>query len=95
MALWGGRFSGETRGEVTKFSESISFDQRLYKHDIAGSIAHVTMLAKQGIIPESSAEAIRVELKNILGRIEAGDFKYDITYNDKKLTVPTTIDKLA
>ena len=59
MALWGGRFSGETRSEVAKFSESISFDKRLYKHDIAGSIAHVTMLAKQGIIPEASAEAIR------------------------------------
>ena len=51
MALWGGRFSGETRSEVAKFTESISFDKRLYKHDIQGSCAHVKMLAHQGIIP--------------------------------------------
>ena len=91
MALWGGRFSGETRGEVAKYSESISFDQRLYKHDIAGSIAHVTMLAKQGIIPESSAEAIRVELKNILARIEAGDFKYDIALEDIHMHIESAL----
>jgi argininosuccinate lyase len=91
MALWGGRFSGETRGEVAKFSESISFDQRLYKHDIAGSIAHVTMLAKQGIIPEASAEAIRTELKNILGRIESGDFKYDIALEDIHMHIESAL----
>ena len=91
MALWGGRFSGETRGEVAKFSESISFDQRLYKHDIAGSIAHVTMLAKQGIIPEASAEAIRCELKNILARIEKGDFKYDITLEDIHMHIESAL----
>ncbi len=91
MALWGGRFSGETRGEVAKFSESISFDQRLYKHDIAGSIAHVTMLAKQGIIPEASAEAIRCELKNILARIEKGDFKYDIALEDIHMHIESAL----
>ena len=91
MALWGGRFSGETRSEVTKFSESISFDQRLYKHDIMGSIAHVTMLAKQGIIPETSAEAIRKELTNILGRIESGDFKYDIALEDIHMHIESAL----
>ena len=91
MALWGGRFSGKTRGEVAKFSESISFDQRLYKHDIAGSIAHVTMLAKQGIIPEASAEAIRCELKNILARIEKGDFKYDIALEDIHMHIESAL----
>ena len=91
MALWGGRFSGETRGEVAKFSESISFDQRLYKHDIAGSIAHVTMLAKQGIIPEQSAEAIRTELKNILARIEKGDFTYDIALEDIHMHIESAL----
>lgn len=91
MALWGGRFSGETRGEVAKFSESISFDQRLYKYDIAGSIAHVTMLAKQGIIPEASAEAIRCELKNILARIEKGDFKYDIALEDIHMHIESAL----
>ena len=91
MALWGGRFSGKTRGEVAKFSESISFDQRLYKYDIAGSIAHVTMLAKQGIIPEASAEAIRCELKNILARIEKGDFKYDIALEDIHMHIESAL----
>ena len=73
MALWGGRFSSATSDDVTKYSESISFDQRLYKHDIAGSIAHVTMLAKQGIIPAASAEAIRQELDKICAKIKARD----------------------
>ena len=91
MALWGGRFSGQTREEVAKFSESISFDKRLYKHDIAGSIAHVTMLAKQGIIPETSAEAIRTELKNILARIEAGDFTYDIALEDIHMHIESAL----
>ena len=48
MKLWGGRFTKETNQLVHNFNESISFDQKLYKQDIAGSIAHVTMLAKQG-----------------------------------------------
>lgn len=71
MALWGGRFSSETRNEVTQYSESISFDQRLYHFDIAGSKAHVTMLAEQGIIPAETAKAIREELDRIERRIDA------------------------
>ena len=59
MALWGGRFSETGRAELTEFSESISFDKRLYKHDIMGSKAHVTMLAAQGIIPAETADAIK------------------------------------
>ena len=62
MALWGGRFASETREEVAKYTESISFDRRLFKHDIDGSRAHVAMLAAQGIIPKTSADAIRQEL---------------------------------
>ena len=73
MALWGGRFSSETRNEVTQYSESISFDQRLYHFDIAGSKAHVTMLAEQGIIPAETAKAIREELDRIERRIDAGE----------------------
>ena len=56
MALWGGRFSSDTRDEVARYSESISFDKRLYKHDIDGSRAHVKMLAHAGIIPQETAE---------------------------------------
>jgi len=96
MALWGGRFSGDTRAEVAKYSESISFDKRLYKYDIAGSIAHVTMLAHQGIIPQHSADAIVTELKNILARIEKGDFKFDIALEDIHMHIESAlIEKLG
>ena len=82
MALWGGRFASETRDEVAKYTESISFDRRLFKHDIDGSRAHVAMLAAQGIIPKESADAIRNELLKIRERIEKGDFEYTISLED-------------
>ena len=91
MALWGGRFAAETQKDVARYSESISFDKRLYKHDIAGSKAHVKMLAKQGIIPQSSADAIRAELDVILKKIEAGDFKYDIALEDIHMHIESVL----
>ena len=50
MKLWGGRFTKETNQLVHNFNESLSFDQKFYRQDIRGSIAHVKMLAKQGIL---------------------------------------------
>ena len=82
MALWGGRFSSGVNADVARYSESISFDKRLYRHDIMGSRAHVKMLAKAGIIPQESADAIRKELLNIQQEIESGNFKYDIALED-------------
>ena len=82
MALWGGRFSSDTNADVARYSESISFDKRLYRHDIMGSRAHVKMLARAGIIPAESAEAIRKELLNIQQEIESGNFKYDFALED-------------
>jgi len=82
MALWGGRFGAETQQDVTRYSESISFDRRLFKHDIAGSKAHVKMLASRGIIPEQTAQAVCSELSEIEKRIESGDFHYDIKMED-------------
>ena len=58
MALWGGRFAKSAAESVRNFTESISYDRRLYKHDIQGSQAHAHMLAKAGIIPQASADAI-------------------------------------
>ena len=52
MKLWGGRFTKETDQLVNNFNASISFDQKFYRQDIRGSIAHATMLGKQGIISE-------------------------------------------
>ena len=91
MALWGGRFSADTQKDVARYSESISFDKRLYKHDIAGSKAHVKMLAKQGIIPAASADAIRSELDKIQLMIESGDFKYDIALEDIHMHIESVL----
>ena len=91
MALWGGRFSQDPQADVARLSESISFDKRLYRHDIMGSKAHVAMLAKQGIIPEATALAIRAELDNICKRIEAGDFKYDIAMEDIHMHIESAL----
>ena len=91
MALWGGRFSQDPQADVARLSESISFDKRLYRHDIMGSKAHVAMLAKQGIIPEATALAIRAELDNICKRIEAGDFQYDIAMEDIHMHIESAL----
>ena len=66
MKLWGGRFEKATDGMVDDFHSSISFDKRLYKQDIRGSIAHATMLGEQGIIPKEDADKIVEGLKGIL-----------------------------
>ncbi len=91
MALWGGRFASETRDEVAKYTESISFDRRLFKHDIDGSRAHVAMLAAQGIIPKASADAIRDELLKIRERIEKGDFEYTISLEDIHMHIESAL----
>ena len=66
MKLWGGRFTKETNELVNSFNASISFDQKFYKEDIEGSIAHVTMLAKQGIITDSEKNPLFQGLKAYL-----------------------------
>ena len=75
MKLWAGRFQKETDTLVNDFNSSIAFDARMYKEDIAGSIAHAAMLGKQGIIEEHEAEKIIDGLKAIL---DAAD-KYGYT----------------
>ena len=71
MKLWAGRFQKETDTLVNDFNSSISFDARMYREDIAGSIAHAAMLGRQGIIEEHEAEKIIDGLKAILADIEA------------------------
>ena len=66
MKLWGGRFTKEENQLVHNFNESLSFDQKFYHQDIEGSIAHVTMLAKQGVVSEDDKKAIIDGLKGIL-----------------------------
>ena len=80
--LWAGRFGKETDLEVNDFNSSISFDCRLYKEDITGSMAHAAMLGKQGIIAEEEADKILEGLKGILKEIEAGKIQFSAEYED-------------
>ncbi len=85
--LWGGRFSKSTDEMINEFQASISFDQRMYHEDIAGSIAHATMLAKCGIIAEADRDAIVGGLKEILVAIENGEFSFDIALEDIHMNI--------
>jgi len=82
MKLWGVRFTKEENQLVHNFNESLSFDQRLYRQDIEGSIAHVTMLARQGIVTEEDREAIVNGLSGILSDVEAGNLGFSPEYED-------------
>lgn len=82
MKLWGGRFTKETNQLVHNFNASISFDQKFYAQDIAGSIAHVTMLAKQDIITENEKEIIIKALNDIREEIANGTLEITSEYED-------------
>lgn len=79
---WGGRFSGGTDDRVEAFTESISFDQRLYRHDVTASKAHARMLAEVGILTTEEADKIAVALDAIAGEIERGEFPFSIKLED-------------
>ncbi len=96
MALWGGRFNGDSSKELTNFSESVSFDKRLYKYDIAGSKAHSAMLAAAGIIPQQTAALIATELSAIQAKIDTGDFAFKAELEDIHMHIEQAlIDKLG
>ena len=80
--LWGGRFTKETDQLVYKFNASISFDQRFYEQDIKGSMAHVTMLAKQGILTDAEKETIITGLQGILDDVKSGKLEITDKYED-------------
>ena len=80
--LWGGRFTKETDQLVYNFNASISFDQKFYKQDIQGSIAHVSMLGKQGILTEKEMQDIITCLKEIEADVESGKLEITSEYED-------------
>ncbi len=82
MKLWGGRFTKETNELVHNFNASLSFDCKFYEEDIEGSIAHVTMLAKQGILREQEKDTIIKELENIKLEIKEGKLLFDESKED-------------
>ena len=85
--LWGGRFQKATDKKVDDFNSSIRFDKRMYKQDIRGSIAHASMLGRQGIIPKEDSEKIVAELKNILNDIENGNVEFLIDAEDIHMNI--------
>ena len=80
--MWAGRFQKEADSKVNDFNSSISFDGRMYKQDIFGSIAHATMLGKQGIIPKEDADKIIEGLNGILADLTSGALQFDMEAED-------------
>ena len=94
--LWGGRFTKETDQLVYNFNASISFDQKFYAQDMRGSIAHVKMLAKQGILTEDERDQIIAGIEGILSDVEQGVLEISDKYEDIHSFVEATlIDRIG
>ena len=94
--LWGGRFTKETDQLVYNFNASISFDQKFYKQDMLGSMAHVKMLAKQGILTEEERDVILKGIEGILADVESGKLEISNKYEDIHSFVEATlIDRIG
>lgn len=91
MKLWGGRFTKGTDNLVEDFHSSISFDKRLYREDIRGSIAHARMLGKTGIITKEESEKIIAGLQEILEDIEAGRVRFSKSAEDIHMNIETIL----
>ena len=91
--MWAGRFKKQLDSEVNDFNSSIRVDCRMYKNDIGGSIAHASMLAKQGIIEAADAEAIINGLEGILADLEDGSLEFDMTAEDIHMFVEAELTK--
>ncbi len=89
--LWGGRFSASTHKAVEKFSHSFSFDRRLARFDLLGSIAHARMLGKTGIIPRSDSEKLVRGLSSLLKAHDQGKLKLDPSAEDVHTAIQTTL----
>ena len=91
MKLWGGRFQKETDSLVNDFNSSIQFDGRMYREDIAGSLAHAAMLARQGIISREDGAAIAAGLQEVLSDIESGRAELTEDNEDIHMNVETLL----
>lgn len=89
--MWGGRFSEATDAFVAEFTASVQFDQRFYKQDIAGSIAHATMLAKVGVLTEAERDDIIEGLSTIRAEIETGNFEWRIDLEDVHMNIESRL----
>ncbi|KAJ7548591.1 hypothetical protein O6H91_07G018400 [Diphasiastrum complanatum] len=95
VKLWGGRFKETMTPAVEKFSESVSFDKKLYKDDLAGSRAHASMLSKQGLISEHDLEVILQGIDEIERQIEAGNFMWRADREDVHMNIEAALIDLV
>ncbi|HCW89338.1 MAG TPA: argininosuccinate lyase, partial [Marinobacter sp.] len=84
---WGGRFSEPTDAFVERFTASVAFDQRLYHHDITGSVAHATMLAEVGVLTTEERDAIIEGLDGVRQDIEKGEFQWSVSLEDVHMNI--------
>ncbi len=91
MKLWSGRFQKETDTLVNDFNSSIRFDQRMYKEDIEGSLAHSQMLGDTGVISKEDVAAIHQGLKDLLADIESGKVEFSVDAEDIHMNVETLL----
>lgn len=93
---WGGRFNEPTDAFVEQFTASVGFDQRLYYHDIQGSIAHATMLEKVGVLTQSEKVQIIDGLNQVQADIESGKFEWSVTLEDVHMNIEARLtDKIG
>jgi len=89
--LWGGRFSEPTDAFVERFTASVGFDQRLYHHDIQGSVAHARMLAKVGVLTGEERDSIIEGLEGVRSDIEAGRFQWSVSLEDVHMNIEAAL----
>ncbi|WP_299315344.1 argininosuccinate lyase, partial [uncultured Halomonas sp.] len=93
---WGGRFSEPTDAFVARFTASVNFDRRLAFHDIQGSVAHATMLARVGVLSDAERDAIVEGLTEIRGEIERGEFQWSVALEDVHMNIEARLtDKIG
>jgi len=88
---WGGRFNEPTDAFVARFTASVEFDQRMYRQDIQGSVAHATMLTEAGVLTEEERDAIIQGLSEIQQDIEAGRFEWSIALEDVHMNIEAAL----
>jgi argininosuccinate lyase len=92
--MWGGRFGEGTGALMEAYSESVSYDRRMYRQDIAGSKAHARMLAKRGVLTGEEADRIVAGLDQVLDEIEAGAFPWRVEFEDVHMNVEQRLTEL-
>lgn len=91
--MWTGRFSQATADLVLRYGESVSYDWKLYRHDVAGSIAHARAQLKAGLLTQEEFEAIRTGLEGILADIEAGNFTWSTKLEDVHMNIESELTR--